>query len=192
MPHYATAQYRNGVLILISSQPNPKSRKKARLSPPEDSFQAGFLVPTSQSDEVDLASMKEQAHLPTPALENDEDMDVSSDDSLFAEPTTKTTSTNCHSRTPNSTSHLTGQMPTPPLTISAPTPIPLDPATKTAQIIAQIKERAYAKTHSSPEVAPLEFIDDLDESDDDFLLPVLPLVTKPARYDYIVAYSFKK
>jgi hypothetical protein len=180
--------------ILISSQPNPRSRKKARLSSPEDSFQVGSLVPTSQSDEEDLASMKEQAQLPTPTLENDKDMDlsleptldndedmnISSDNSLFSEPTSKAKSTNYHSRTPNSTSHSTGQMLTPPLTVSAPTPIPLDPATKTAQIIAQIKERAYAKTHSSPEVAPLEFIDDLDESDDDFL-PVLPLVTKPAR-----------
>ena len=145
----------------------------------------GFLIPTSQSDEEDLASMKGQAQLPTPTLENDENMDVSEDDSLFSEPTTKATSTNCHSRTPNCTSHSTGQMPTPPLTVSAPTPIPLDPATKTAQIIAQIKERAYAKTHSSPEVVPLEFIDDLDDSDDDFLLPVLPFVTKAARYDYI-------
>ena len=47
-------------------------------------------------------------------------------------------------------------------------PIPLDPATKTAQIIAQIKERAYAKTHC-----------------DDDLLPVLPFVTKPITYDII-------
>jgi len=46
-------------------------------------------------------------------------------------------------------------------------PIPLDPASKTAQIIAQIKERAYAKAHSSPEVTPLDFNDDLDDSSDD-------------------------
>ena len=178
----------------------------------------GFHVPTSQSDEEDLAPIKGQAQLPTPTLEGNENMDVSEDDSLFCEPTTKATSTNCHTRTPNSinqnmdvseddslfsepttkatstnchtktpnsTNHPTGQMLTPPLTVSLPTPIPLDPATKTAQIIAQIKERAYAKTHSSPEVAPLEFIDDLEDSDDDFLLPVLPLVTKPARCDLI-------
>ena len=129
--------------------------------------------------------MKEQALLPTPTLESDESMEISADNNLVSESTTKATSTNCHSRTPNSTSHSTGQMLTPPLTVSAPTPIPLDPATKTAQIIAQIKERAYAKTHSSPEVAPLEFIDELDDSDDDFLLPVLPFVTKPARYDIV-------
>jgi hypothetical protein len=132
--------------------------------------------------------MKGQAQLPTPTLENNEDMDVSDDNnSLFSEPTAKDTSTNYHNRTPNPTSHSTGQMPTPPLTVSVPTPIPLDPATKTAQIIAQIKERAYAKTHSSPEVTPLEFIDDLNDSDDD-LLPVLPFVIKPPRYDYIHAY----
>ena len=59
-------------------------------------------------------------------------------------------------------------MTTPPLTVSAPVPIPLDPAIKTAQIIAQIKERADAKTHC-----------------DDDLLPVLPFVTKPTTYDII-------
>ena len=75
-------------------------------------------------------------------------------------------------------------MPTPPLTVSAPVPIPLDPATKTAQIIAQIKERAYAKTHCSPEVPPLQFIYNLEGSDDD-LLPVLPFITKPTTYDII-------
>ena len=128
--------------------------------------------------------MKGQVQLPTPTVENDEDMEVSSDNSYFSEPTTKATSTNCHSRTPNSTIHLTSQMPTPPLTVVAPAPILLDPATKTAQIIAQIKERAYAKTHCSPEVAPLEFIDDLDDSEDDFL-PILPFATQPARYDII-------
>ena len=89
--------------------------------------------------------MREQAQLPTPAVENDKDMDVSSDNSLFSEPTTKATSTNYHSRTPNSTIHSTSQMPTPPLTVVAPAPILLDPVTKTAQIIAQIKERANAK-----------------------------------------------
>lgn len=125
--------------------------------------------------------MKKQAHLPTLALENNESMETRDNNLVSA---------SYHSRTPNSTSHSAGQMLTPPstvppLTVSAPTPIPLDPATKTAQIIAQIKERAYAKTHSSPEVVPLEFIDDLDDSDDELFLPVLPFVTKPARYDII-------
>ena len=144
----------------------------------------GFLVPSSQSDEEDLASMKKQEHLPTFTLENNEGMVISTDNNLVPKPTRKATSTNCLSRTPNSTSHSASQMPTPPLTVSAPAPIPLDPATKTAQIIAQIKERAYAKTHCSPEVTPLEFIDDLDDSDDDFL-PVLPFDSKSARYDII-------
>ena len=154
----------------------------------------GFLVPSSQSDEEDLASVNEQAHLPKLTLENNGSMEISADNNLVSEPTTKATSTNCHSRTPNSTSHSTGQMLTPPLTVSAPMPTPLDPATKTAQIIAQIKERAYAKTQSSPEVAPLEFVDDLDDSDDDFLLPVLPFVTQPARYDiiFLLTYQTKK
>ena len=128
--------------------------------------------------------MQERAHLPTFTLENNESMEISADNNLVFE-STKATSTNCLSRTPNSTSHSKIQMPTPPLTVCAPAPIPLDPATKTAQIIAQIKERAYAKSHSSPEVSPLEFFDDLVDSDDDFLLPDLPFVTKPARYDII-------
>lgn len=113
-------------------------------------------------------------------LENNESMEICVDNNLVPEPTTKAISSNCHIKTPNATIHSTSQMPTPPLTVSAPTPIPLDPATKTAQIIAQIKERAYAKTHSSPEVAPLEFIDDLDDSDDDDFFPALP-----TRYDII-------
>ena len=125
--------------------------------------------------------MKEQAHLPTLNLEKNESMEICEDNNLVLEPKTKATSTNCHN----------GQIPTPPLTISAPTPIPLDPATKTAQIIAQIKERAYAKTHCSPKVDPLEFDDDLDDSDGDFL-PVLPFVTKPARYDIISYLSDKE
>jgi hypothetical protein len=129
--------------------------------------------------------MKEQAS--TLTLENHESMEICVDN----KPTTKATSTDCHSRTPNSTIHSTSQIPTPPLTVSAPTPTPLDPATKTAQIIAQIKERAYAKTRCSPEVAPLEFTDDLDDSDDDFL-PVLPFVTKTARYDNINYLSDKE
>jgi hypothetical protein len=136
--------------------------------------------------------MKEQAHLPTLTLGNDESMEIIADNNLVSESTTKATSTNCYSRTPISTSHSAGQMLT-PLTVSAPTST-LDPATKTAQIIAQIKERAYAKTNSSPEVAPLEFIDDPDDSDDELFLPVLPFITKLARYDIISmpAYQTKK
>jgi hypothetical protein len=64
-------------------------------------------------------------------------------------------------------------MPTPPLTVSTPMQVPLDPATKAAQTIAQIKKRAYAETDSSPEVAPVEFNDDLDDDSDDDFPPVL-------------------
>jgi hypothetical protein len=159
-------------------QSNLKSRKKARLSSPEDFSRVGSLVPSSQSDEENLASMKEQAHLPTLTLENNESMEINANNDLIYEFTTKATSPNCQMLTP-----LTDH------SFSAPTPILLDPATNTVQIIAQIKERAYAKIHSSPEVAP-EFNDDLDDSsDDDSFLPVLPFVTKPARYDIdIIAY----
>lgn len=174
---------------------NPKSRKKARLSPPGDSFRVGSLVPSSQSDEENLAFMKEQAHLPTHARGKIESMEMSVDKNLISEPTTKATSTSCCSKTPISTGHSTGQMLSPPLTdcsFSAPTPTPLDPATKTAQIIAQIKERAYARIHSSPEVAPLEFNDDLDDSsDDDSFLPVLPFVTKPSSKSNMLAAAFE-
>jgi len=141
--------------------------------------------------------MKEQAHPPTLTRENNESMEISDDNNSISGPTTKVTSTSCHSRTPNSTSDSTSQMLTPPSmdhSFSVPTPLPSDPATKTAQIIAQIKARAYAKTQSSPEVAPLEFNDDLDDSSDgDSFLPVLPFVTKPVRYDihYLLAYKNK-
>ena len=130
--------------------------------------------------------MIEQTQRPTLTQES---LELSADNNLISERTIKATPTNCHNTTPIFTSHLTGQMLIPPLTdpsFSAPTPFPLDPATKTAQIIAQIKERAFAKTQSSPEVAPLEFNDDLDDSsDDDSFLPVLPFVTKPVRYDIL-------
>ena len=160
-------------------QSNLKSRKKVRLSPPEDFSRVGSLVPSSQSDEENLVSVKEQAHLPTLTLENNESMEVNANNDFISEFTTKATSPNCQMLTPPLTDH----------SFPAPTPILLDPATKTAQIIAQIKERAYAKIHSSPEVAPLEFNDDLDDSsDDDSFLPVLPFVTKPARYDIDIIY----
>ncbi|KAF8806404.1 hypothetical protein BYT27DRAFT_7212091 [Phlegmacium glaucopus] len=184
-------------VIYVKSTPNPQSRKKARLSPPEVSSRVASLVPSSQSDEEDLTSMKEQTYPPTLTWENDESMEISVDNNPISEPTTKSTSTNCHSRTPNSTSHSTDQMLTSPVTdhsFSAPTPLPLDPATKAAQIIAQIKARAYAKSQSSPEMAPLEFNDDLDDSsDDDSFLPILPFVTKPvsSKANILLAAGFE-
>jgi hypothetical protein len=130
--------------------------------------------------------MKEQLYPLLLTRENNESMETSADNKSISEPTSVATSSNCHNRTPNTTSHSTAQILTPPLTedsFSARTPFPIDPATKTAQIVAQIKARAYAKTQSSPEAAPLEFNDDLDDdSDDNSFLPVLPFVTKPVRY----------
>ena len=120
--------------------------------------------------------------------ENNESVESSPDINTIPEPTkTQAISSNCHSRTPNPTSHSTSQMLSPSTIHSFSAPLlPLDPTTKTAQIIAQIKERAYAEIQSSPDIAPLEFNDDLDESsDEDSFLPVLPFVTKPIRYDII-------
>lgn len=66
-----------------------------------------------------------------------------------------------------------------------PTPIALDPVTKAARIIADIKARAYAATLLSPESSPsLEFKDELSDSSDDEMLPFVPVPVKGKRYSY--------
>lgn len=60
-----------------------------------------------------------------------------------------------------------------------PTPVALTQITKAAQVIAEIRQRAYARESSSPEPAPLVFDADMISSDDDDEL--LPLqIIKPS------------
>lgn len=61
------------------------------------------------------------------------------------------------------------------------TPVALDATAKTAQIIEQIKQRAYAAVHSSPEPAALEFQETLDDNSDEEDVP-FPLMTTTRVY----------
>ncbi|CAA7259137.1 unnamed protein product [Cyclocybe aegerita] len=172
----------NGV-IHVRSTPNPQQRKKARLSSPVESSKstATELVPSSQSDEEELASTTAQMNghsivisqakqvlPPTPDQDDGESMYMDVDEPITIASTPDALST---SKQPaREDSRTFDQIMTPPpsdLPSMPPTPVALDQATKTAQIIADIKARAYAKSVSSPEPAPLEFNETLDSSDDD-------------------------
>lgn len=62
-----------------------------------------------------------------------------------------------------------------------PTPVALTEATKAAQMIAEIRQKAYARISSSPEPATLVFDADMTSSDDDEDL--LPLqIIKPSEF----------
>ena len=64
-----------------------------------------------------------------------------------------------------------------------PTPIALDPTTKAAQIITDIKARAYVAALLSPETSPsFEFKDELSDSSDDEMLPFVLVPGKGKRY----------
>ncbi len=58
-----------------------------------------------------------------------------------------------------------------------PTPVALDRASKTAQIIAEIKAKAYATVTSSPEPVTLELDDHSDTSSDEE--DIFPMLLKP-------------
>ncbi|KAF8161155.1 hypothetical protein B0H34DRAFT_795986 [Crassisporium funariophilum] len=174
--------------IYVNSTPNPKSRKKARHSLIDESSQqsSNSLIPSSQSDEEELESMqtvstavkakaidwRKQA-LPHEHEEDETGVQMPMD----VDPIPRT----ILPTTPISASQ-SEQLRTPPLTghqSMPPTPVALNPTTKTAQIIAQIKARAYAQIVSSPEPAALEFDDELEESsDEEAILPAVPLASK--------------
>ncbi|KAJ3511744.1 hypothetical protein NLJ89_g3917 [Agrocybe chaxingu] len=183
----------SGMNSLLFQQPNPQQRKKARLSSPIESSEstATELVPSSQSDEEELASTAAQTNghsivlsrpkqvlPPTPDQDDGESMcmDVDVPITIASPPDTPSTS----KQPAREGSRTFDQIITPPpsdLPSMPPTPVALDQATKTAQIIADIKARAYAKNLSSPEPAPLEFNETLDSSDDD--LEPLELFAQP-------------
>lgn len=79
----------------------------------------------------------------------------------------------------------------PALPALPPTPVALDAAAKAAQIIAQIKAKAYADSMSSPEDGPLpEFKEELDDSSgEEDLFPWNPLAKDERKRYRSVAIS---
>jgi len=205
--------------MVFPLQQTPQSKKR-RICPPGPSslHSSSSLVPSSQSDEEELAPLRSKAQStdvkeavdhwrkealpPSPDVDNDDDRaaQMEIEPSLSSSPlTSRFTSpltepehgTKLQRPTPASPfSPGFGHIPTPPYTdrhsddvTMPPTPIALDPATKAAQIIADIKARAYAATLLSPESSPsLEFKDELSDSSDDEMLPFVPVPVKGKRY----------
>ncbi|KAF8070514.1 hypothetical protein FPV67DRAFT_1756091 [Lyophyllum atratum] len=147
---------------------NPK--KKQRLSSPEPCSE---LVPTSQSDEFEM--------VPTHSPHRDPGLVKRSVDewrhSAVSLPALNDVF-NDWKDVPASTLEST---PPPPDRLSSLSPLPespmvLDPTTKAAQIIADIKARAYADTLSNrPETPVREFKDELSDSDEE-ILPDSPTI----------------
>ncbi|KAF5380445.1 hypothetical protein D9615_004477 [Tricholomella constricta] len=152
---------------------NPK--KKQRLSSPEPCSE---LVPTSQSDELDMApthspqrdpllvkrSVDEWRHsaISAPSLLVDDVFVDSPNKSAF----------NLHTTQP-SPDRMSSLSPVPA------SPKALNPTTKAAQIIADIKAKAYAESlQNRPETPVREFKDELSDSSDDEMLPESPIRAK--------------
>ena len=193
-------------------QQTPQSKKRRICSPgPSSLHSSSSLVPSSQSDEEELAPSRskvqstdvkavdhwrKEALPPSPDVDNDDDCAAQIDPLLSSSPlTSRFTSPltepehGTELQCPMPTSPFSpgfGHIPTPPYTggtTMPPTPIALDSTTKAAQIIADIKARAYAATLLSPESSPsLEFKDELSDSSDDEMLPFVPVPVKGKRY----------
>ncbi|GLB37490.1 hypothetical protein LshimejAT787_0405410 [Lyophyllum shimeji] len=154
-----------------SSQINTNPKKKQRLSSPEP---CGELVPTSQSDEFEMApahSTQRDPALVKRSVDEWRHNAVSDPASL---------SDNPFKESPNIPTVTLEGTPPPPNRLSSLSPLPaspmvLDPTTKAAQIIADIKARAYAESlRNRPETPVREFKDELSDSDDD-MLPESPI-----------------
>ncbi|EDR08791.1 uncharacterized protein LACBIDRAFT_296212 [Laccaria bicolor S238N-H82] len=201
-------------VVHVKRMQTPQSKKRRISSPgPSSLHSSSSLVPSSQSDEEELAPSRSKARstdvkavdhwrketLPhSPDVDSDDDRAAQTEidpllsssplTSRFTSPLTEPEhDTNLQRPTPASPfSPGFGHIPTPPYTDRhsndapmPPSPIALDPATKAAQIIADIKARAYAATLLSPESTPsLEFKDELSDSSDDEMLPFVPVPAK--------------
>ncbi|RDB24989.1 hypothetical protein Hypma_007853 [Hypsizygus marmoreus] len=182
------------------SQDRENTRKKARLSTPDPAVLsiAGDLVPSSQSEELELAptrppmrdprlvqrnvnKWRQNARSPSPpSFFNDVPMDVDSGD-VFS--STSNSGVNSALDVTKSECGLSqGQTPPPqpgrPSSLSPlpPSPTALDPETKAARIIAEIKRKAYDESLLSQPDSPIaEFKEDLsDSSDEDNYLLLSP------------------
>ncbi|KJA14138.1 hypothetical protein HYPSUDRAFT_49434 [Hypholoma sublateritium FD-334 SS-4] len=187
--------------IYVSSTPNPKSKKRPRLLAVEDPkiSELSDMIPSSQSDEQEL-SFENAADVPklvvdvdnvsrntswsiTPERNMDNNtMEVDRDLSELSPITTPPTDS-WLSTPQGSQSSDPGTPPPSGLSSIPPTPVVLDCASKTAQIIAEIKAKAYATVTSSPEPVTLELDDhsDLSSDDEEATFPLLlPSKTVPS------------
>jgi hypothetical protein len=181
-----------------ANQPNFQHRKKARLSSPVVSSQTSntALIPSSQSNEEELPSAESQQFLSTAASNNaitlfalptphpDEDDFAMAVDDDEQNPSSRFSQNESMKIVSPENSILISPMLTPPLSdlsLLPPTPKPVS-KTMAADIIADIKARAYAKILSSPEPDDVDFKIELVSSDDEEDLPVVPLLsTKVTR-----------
>ncbi|KAG6903046.1 hypothetical protein C0995_007479 [Termitomyces sp. Mi166 len=148
---------------------NPK--KKQRLSSPEPCSE---LVPTSQSDELEIASAPFRQRDPMQVKQNVEEWrhNAASAGSLSPEKGSFNVPSLNVEDSPSSNNFIPSLPPLPT------TPQALNPTTKAEQIIAEIKARAYAATLQNRSETPVrEFKDELSDSDDD-VFPESPMKGK--------------
>ena len=200
-------------LTCSSPQIRSRSRKKARLSSPGPQVVSDVeeLVPSSQSDEQDMGVSRPTERDPESAKQsvdkrrkeglspssgglsltsqrdvNNKQMDID----IVLPPATHSNSSFSTSKSEIERNAELNTRPAtpPPTTLALPlpaTPIALDAASKTAQIIAQIKAKAYETSLSSPENIPLaDFKEELEGSsdEDDMELWKPPNKGNKARY----------
>jgi hypothetical protein len=200
-------------LTSASLQIKPKTRKKPRLSSPEPSFQplTQDFVPSSLSDERDMlprqASQRNHQGVKrnvdewlqnTPSAEafdsgfDDTPMDVDMDGLACSSATKSSRILRGYNPSPRFASPMFDREDTPPptnlpstLSPLPPSPMVLDGNERSAQIIADIKARAYAASMSSElDSPPMEFKEELDDSsDEEELFSFSSSKVKAKRYD---------
>ncbi|KAG6845920.1 hypothetical protein H0H87_000726 [Tephrocybe sp. NHM501043] len=156
-----------------ASQTRSNPRKKQRLSSPE---QGSELVPTSQSDELEMApavSLQRDPRQIKRSVDEWRHNAISVTDDVFDDsPSVPSFDFGC---TPPRDETVTTASPIPP------SPLALNPNTKAEQIIAEIKARAYTESQRNrPETPVRTFKDELSDSDEDEddLFPASPMKGK--------------
>ncbi|KAG5726394.1 hypothetical protein E4T56_gene9334 [Termitomyces sp. T112] len=156
--------------LTSASQIKTNPRKRQRLWSPEPCSE---LVPTSQSDEMEIASVPSLQRDPIQVKRNVEEWrnNTASADSPLEKASFNVPSLNVQG-SPSSNDAIPSIPPLPS------TPPALDPTTKAERIIAEIRARAYAATlQNRPETPVREFKDELSDSDDD-VFPESPIKGK--------------
>ncbi|KAG6841874.1 hypothetical protein C0991_005604 [Blastosporella zonata] len=147
------------------------SKKKRRISSPEPCSE---LVPTSQSDELELAPTISSQRDPKQVNRSVDEWrhntasapSFLSDDIFIGSSNVPSFNFGC---TPPRDVIIPAISPLPP------SPLPLDPKTKAEQIIADIKAKAADSLKNRPQTPVREFKDELSDSDDDDMFPVSPM-----------------
>ncbi|KAG6849823.1 hypothetical protein H0H93_004632 [Arthromyces matolae] len=152
-------------LTLVSQQKKNAPRKRQRLFSPEPT--PSDLVPTSQSDELEVVVTKSPRHDPLLVKQNVEEWRNTA--TSFRPEDTSQSSLDVpflSVEEPSSPNDIAPALPPMPATPQA-----LDPTTKAERMIAEIKARVYAQSLSNKPESPMrEFKEELSDSDDDDLL----------------------